>query len=485
MVKGWEEVMNKTILKLAKQLTLFSILFSIGYSQDYSNLKRNMRVAIFSVNDKVNDRNYRNLKDIIQENLITALVKSQSFTVVDRQQMEALLREQGLQQTGLISEQTAVQVGKMLGVQLAIFGSITKFEVQEETGENMASLLLREATNNEYKLKDETTSIARLTVDLKIIDVESGEITLAEKTSSKAKITNSADRGFTTEVISKSASSASEKIIEKIVEASNNIPWSAAVASVIDSKKIVINAGAVHGVEKGLIFNIEGKGEEIIDPTTGISLGFVQSKSGNIIVMNNELGKGRASLCELVDGDEFSVKVGDYVTIPMDKLWTLQHIQSKCPDIGTDEVCNGSPFAEFTIRGSEGDEEDDERWWWEDQHTIGLSNYDRGSNKSGALKIVVRQGYQVKIKFRFETKGDRDFYTKVFPKISGISGVGDDYFIVDLIGGDILAVDIDDEWSQIPSFQLKVQGKTIIKADDKSDSIDDEVYITLMQVSSQ
>ena len=187
--------MNKTILKLAKQLTLFSILFSIGYSQDYSNLKRNMRVAIFSVNDKVNDRNYRNLKDIIQENLITALVKSQSFTVVDRQQMEALLREQGLQQTGLISEQTAVQVGKMLGVQLAIFGSITKFEVQEETGENMASLLLREATNNEYKLKDETTSIARLTVDLKIIDVESGEITLAEKTSSKAKITNSADRG--------------------------------------------------------------------------------------------------------------------------------------------------------------------------------------------------------------------------------------------------------------------------------------------------
>lgn len=127
----------------------------------------------------------------------------------------------------------------------------------------------------------------------------------------------------------------------------------------------------------------------------------------------------------------------------------------------------------------------DERWWWEDQHTIGLSNYDSGSNKSGALKIVVRQGYQVKIKFRFETKGDRDFYTKVFPKISGISGVGDDYFIVDLIGGDILAVDIDDEWSQIPSFQLKVQGKTIIKADDKSDSIDDEVYITLMQVSSQ
>ena len=481
--------MNKIILKLTKHLILFSILFSIGYSQDYSNLKRNIRVAIFSVDDKVNNRAYRNLKDIIKENLLTELVKSQSFTVVDRQQMESLLGEQGFQQTGIVSDQTAVQVGKILGIQLGIFGSITKFEIQEETGEDLSSLLLREFTNNKYKLEDQTTSIARLTVDLKIIDIESGEITMAEKISSSAKIKNSADRGFTTEVISKSASSASESIIEKIVEASENIPWSAAVTNVIDSKKIVINAGSVNGVEKGLIFNIEGKGEEIIDPSTGISLGFIPSNSGKVIVINSELGAGKASMCEVMDGKDFTVNVGDFVTIPMDKLWTLQYIQSKCPDIGTDEVCKGSPFAEFTIRGTEGDEQDDERWWWEDQHTIGLSNYDKGSNKSGALKIVVRNGYQVKIEFRFETKGDRDFYSDVFPKISlkndGILEVGDDYFIVLLTGGDQIALDIDDEWSQIPSFMLKSQGKIIVKADSKSDSIDDEVYITLREVLSK
>jgi hypothetical protein len=245
----------------------------------------------------------------------------------------------------------------------------------------------------------------------------------------------------------------------------------------------------VNGVEKGLIFNIEVKGEEIIDPSTGISLGFIQSNSGKVIVMNSELGAGKASMCEVMDGKDFTVNVGDFVTIPMDKLWTLQYIQSKCPDIGTDEVCKGSPFAEFTIRGTEGDEQDDERWWWEDQHTIGLSNYDKGSNKSGALKIVVRNGYQVKIEFRFETKGDRDFYSDVFPKISlkndGILEVGDDYFIVLLTGGDQIALDIDDEWSQIPSFMLKSQGKIIVKADSKSDSIDDEVYITLREVLSK
>ena len=65
--------------------------------------------------------------------------------------------------------------------------------------------------------------------------------------------------------------------------------------------------------------------------------------------------------------------------LAQEKDWTLQLIQSNCPDIGTDEICNDTPFSEFTIRGTEGDEEDDERWWWANANTLGLSNYDKGS----------------------------------------------------------------------------------------------------------
>ena len=103
--------------------------------------------------------------------------------------------------------------------------------------------------------------------------------------------------------------------------------------------------------------------------------------------------------------------------LAQEKDWTLQLIQSNCPDIGTDEICNDTPFSEFTIRGTEGDEEDDERWWWANANTLGLSNYDKGSNKSGSFNIIVREGYQVKLKLRFETKGDRDFLDDIFPFI--------------------------------------------------------------------
>ncbi|MBR61069.1 MAG: hypothetical protein CL904_00200, partial [Dehalococcoidia bacterium] len=65
--------------------------------------------------------------------------------------------------------------------------------------------------------------------------------------------------------------------------------------------------------------------------------------------------------------------------------WSLKSIQSNCPDIGAEETCEGTPFSEFTIRGKRGQKEDDERWWWVSDNSLGLSNYDKGSNKSGSF----------------------------------------------------------------------------------------------------
>jgi hypothetical protein len=49
-----------------------------------------------------------------------------AFVVVERGQMEMLLEEQGFQQTGCTSAECAVEVGKLLGVQKMITGSIGK-----------------------------------------------------------------------------------------------------------------------------------------------------------------------------------------------------------------------------------------------------------------------------------------------------------------------------------------------------------------------
>ncbi len=63
---------------------------------------------------------------ILTKKLSSELVKQGMYTVLDRGEMEAILQEQGFQQTGCTSSECAVEVGQLLGVQKMIAGSVGK-----------------------------------------------------------------------------------------------------------------------------------------------------------------------------------------------------------------------------------------------------------------------------------------------------------------------------------------------------------------------
>jgi TolB-like protein len=63
---------------------------------------------------------------VISEQLRYQLYHLGSFTVLERNQMENILKEQGFQQTGCTSEQCAIEMGQLLGVKQIITGSIGK-----------------------------------------------------------------------------------------------------------------------------------------------------------------------------------------------------------------------------------------------------------------------------------------------------------------------------------------------------------------------
>jgi hypothetical protein len=172
--------------------------------------------------------------------------------------------------------------------------------------------------------------------------------------------------------------------------------------------------------------------------------------------------------------------------------WTLQGIMALCPDVGADEVCDDSPFSEFTVRGTEGTAQDDERWWWVNQNTLGLSNHDGDgpdgeSNKSGAAEILIRDGFQVQLTIEWENKGKDDFHDDLVKDVStsdkgvlGLTGsqsADKSSLTVLMKGGDKLSIDIDGDWSGTANFFLKVQGSELIHNTGKI--IDDEVWITL------
>ncbi len=64
----------------------------------------------------------------LTEELRAQLLQSGNFRIVDRQQIDAILNEQALQQSGCTSQECAVRVGKILGVRKIIVGRVTKIE---------------------------------------------------------------------------------------------------------------------------------------------------------------------------------------------------------------------------------------------------------------------------------------------------------------------------------------------------------------------
>jgi TolB-like protein len=54
------------------------------------------------------------------------LFKTGQFTLVDRSQLDEILKEQALQQSGCTSQECVVQVGRLLGIRQIVSGSVTK-----------------------------------------------------------------------------------------------------------------------------------------------------------------------------------------------------------------------------------------------------------------------------------------------------------------------------------------------------------------------
>jgi hypothetical protein len=65
--------------------------------------------------------------------LSTDLVNSANVRVVDREQLNALLREQDLSSTGRISAETAVRLGKLVGARYMLVGDVTSIDMDPKT----------------------------------------------------------------------------------------------------------------------------------------------------------------------------------------------------------------------------------------------------------------------------------------------------------------------------------------------------------------
>ena len=225
----------------------------------------------------------RRLGKGISDILSTELSKTNSFILLEREKLEAIMKEQTLGQTGFINEQTAPELGKLLGANAIITGSITQFGTRTETYDVI--------------LTSGKKQIATCAVDIRIIDITTGQVSWAgsgqgEATRKFTNILGSGKAGGYDEALEGDAFRAAiVHIMSNLVSALNEMQWSCSIAKVTDNK-IYLNAGRKSNLKTNQELTIYSLGEPILDPISGVEIGREETEigSGNIISFFGEDG---------------------------------------------------------------------------------------------------------------------------------------------------------------------------------------------------
>jgi len=86
------------------------------------------RIAVLELKNKADNQWwYHGGATAAQDVFVTELVKSGKFRVVEREQLDALMKEKGLTLSGDVDPSTAIRVGKLLGVNYLLTGAVTEY----------------------------------------------------------------------------------------------------------------------------------------------------------------------------------------------------------------------------------------------------------------------------------------------------------------------------------------------------------------------
>ncbi len=188
---------------------------------------------------------------IVAEWFITAFVKAGRFDVVERGMINKILEEQKLSMSGVVDDTTATQIGKLLGVEAIISGSVLKLQ-------NV------------------------LEINARIIDVQTGSIKAAENVKSSV------------------ASRLQDLVVQMSDKIIKNFPLEGYIVSRSENT-VAVDLGRGAGAKPGMVFIVYKEGRIIRHPKTGEILDVERIETGRV-ALNNILDK--ISEAEIVEETE-------------------------------------------------------------------------------------------------------------------------------------------------------------------------------------
>ncbi len=237
------------------------LVLIIGVGPLAAQLDNRVTVAVLSF-DSSNVRKWWtwnwDIGDGLGDLVTEALVAKGSYRVLERAQMKRILGEQDFGRSGRVDESKAVEIGKLLGARLVIFGALTEFDYASTGSVRIGGIGI-------------SGSKARTKLNGRIVDAQTGEIlgaVVGEGEESGATLSVNTYRGisfsskeFRNSTVGKSVDRAVAAFADaaaiKIDEAGARLAAEARMASLSGSvvaiipDGVIINLGSNAGIAKG------------------------------------------------------------------------------------------------------------------------------------------------------------------------------------------------------------------------------------------
>jgi curli biogenesis system outer membrane secretion channel CsgG len=265
----------------------------------------------------------------ITDLLITDLVKDGTYSIIERQALDKLMAEQNFSNSNRADPASAAKLGKLLGVDAIIVGSITEFgnETQKKNigggGGNWGGFGIGGIGHSNSK--------ANVGITARLVNVDTGEIlAVAEGTGQSSRSSTSLLGGggnwhgfgggnvdfgssnFQNTIIGEATKDAVDKLTADLVSDGPKVPNQVAkidgLVAAVDGGQVIVNVGTKAGVHSGDQLEIYRVTKEIKDPATGAVIRRLSTTVG--IVKATDVDDASA-VCTPVAGTGFMV--GDMV----------------------------------------------------------------------------------------------------------------------------------------------------------------------------
>ena len=265
----------------------------------------------------------------ISDMIVDELVNDGTFSVIERKQLDTILAEQNFSNSNRADPSSAAKIGKMLGVDAILIGSITQFGV-EKKGFSLGGLGGGFGGIGGGKVGTQKGK-AQVKLTARIVDINSAEILASEKGDGKSERSglllgggggggggfgagqiSMTSSDFRETVLGEATEAAVENLSAKLIKKSDRVPERVVevrgLVADVDGPSLILNVGSSAGVKAGDTLKILRVTRTVKDPATGKVLREITKQLGAVRIDEVDAG---SSMGTLVEGSE--IQVGDLV----------------------------------------------------------------------------------------------------------------------------------------------------------------------------